>query len=192
MRVVLLLAIAICSPTSLAAVTTFGSTNASRCYEESNMPLSDYGLRYCNAAIKDDQLLLKDLAATYTNRGIIYGATGRLEEAMADHNQAMLIAPDMAKIYVNRGNIFHQMHEYDKALEDYEKALELGNVALDIVHYNRALAFIRLKRWDDAREALEQALEINPNSTRVKRKLEQFAAPEEQPTPQVVAPEENG
>ena len=80
--------------------------------------------------------------------------------------------------------------EYDKALADYDKALELDNVARDIVFYNRSLTLIRLKRWDDARAALESALEINPDSRRVKRKLEQFNAPTEKPSSVVVSPDD--
>ena len=170
------------------AKTTFGSDNATRCYQESNNPFTTFGLRFCDEAIKKDDLMIKDLAATYTNRGIIHAANGDLASAMADHDEAMLLAPDMGKIYVNRGNVWHQMHEYDKALADYDMALELANVAPDIVHYNRSLTLIRLKRWDDARQALEKALEINPDSARVKRKLEQFNSPKDQPSPAVVDP----
>ena len=92
--------------------TTFGSDNATRCYQESNSPLSNGGLRYCTFAIRNDDLMIRDLAATYTNRGIIYAANGKLEEAMKDHDEAMLLAPGMGKIYVNRGNVFHQTHQY--------------------------------------------------------------------------------
>ena len=170
--------------------TTFGSDNATRCYQESNMPHSRHAARYCTDAIRNDHLLLRDLAATHTNRGIIYAANGRFEEAMKDHNEAILLAPGMAKIYVNRGNVFHQFHEFDKALEDYDRAIELANVALDIVYYNRSLTLIRMKRWDEARLALETALEINPNSSRVNRKLDQFNAPKEKPSAIVVNPKD--
>ena len=171
--------------------TTFGSTNARLCYQESSMPFSDAGIRYCTKAIREDDLVLRDLAATYTNRGIIYAANGRLTEALEDHDQALLISPEMAKIYVNRGNVLHQTHDYEGAIVDYDKAIELANVSLDIAYYNKALSLIRLKRWDDAREALEKALEENPESGRVKRKLAQFDAPKEQPSPAVVSPEQN-
>lgn len=175
---------------SAQSKTSFGSDNATRCYRESNQPLSDHGLRYCDEAIRNDELMIRDLAATYTNRGIIYAANGKLEEAMSDHNQAVLLAPTMGKIFVNRGNVYHQTHNYDLALADYQTALELKNVAADIVHYNRALSLIQLKRWDDARASLEAALEHNPNSGRVKRKLEQFNAPREKPSSVVVSPED--
>ncbi len=168
--------------------TTFGSDNAALCYQESNAPLSDYGLRYCTNAIRKDNLLPRDLAATYTNRGIIHAATSQLEKAMQDHNEALRLTPGVGKIYINRGNVFHQTRKYDKALADYARAVELAKVPLDIVYYNKALTLIKLKRWDDARESLEQALAINPDSTRVKQKLDQFNAPQEKPRAVVVDP----
>jgi len=190
MRYFLFLLLAVHAPGVFAqAKTSFGSDNATRCYQESNAPFSDYGLRYCTDAIRNDNLVLKDLAATYTNRGIIYAANGRLEKALEDHNEALLLSPQMGKVYVNRGNVYHQTHEYEKALADYNKAIELANVKLDIAYYNKALTLIRMKRWDDARNALEKALEINPDSSRVKRKLSQFDEPKERPTPVVVTPE---
>ena len=170
--------------------TTFGSDNATRCYQESNTPFSTGGIRSCTDAIRKDDLTIRDLAATYTNRGIIYAANGQLDKAMKDHNEAVLLAPGMAKIYVNRGNVYHQTHEYPNALADYDKALELANVPLDIVYYNRSLTLIRLKRWDDARASLEAALKINPESSRVKRKLDQFNAPKEKPSATVVNPDD--
>lgn len=169
----------IVSATQLAyatSKTTFGSDNATRCYEESNTPFSTHGLMFCSDAIIKDDLLLRDLAATHTNRGIIYAANGQLDRAMKDHNKAASLAPKMGKIYVNRGNVYHQTQEYVTALADYDRALELANVPLDVVHYNRSLALLQLKRWDDALAALHAALAINPESPRVKRKLDQLSS----------------
>jgi tetratricopeptide (TPR) repeat protein len=170
--------------------TTFGSDNATRCYQKSNTPFSTHGIVFCTDAIRQDNLLLRDLAATHTNRGIIYAANDQLDRAMKDHNTAALLAPGMGKIYVNRGNVYHQTHEYVTALADYGRALELANVQLDIVHYNRSLTLIRLKRWDDALAALETALAVNPESARVKRKLDQLNALKEKPSTTVVNPDD--
>ena len=180
-----------CNNSLAQSKTSFGSDNATLCYQESNRPLSEHGIRYCNDAIRQDDLTLRDLAATYTNRGIIYAANGKLEEAMKDHNQAAEMAPGMGKIFVNRGNVYHQTHEYERALADYDTALALDNVAPDIVYYNRSLTLIRLKQWDDARASLEAALKHNPDSRLVKRKLEQFNAPKEKPNSMVVTPDDH-
>ena len=168
--------------------TTFGSNNATRCYQQSNTPFSKHGIVFCTDAIRQDNLLLRDLAATHTNRGIIYAANDQLDRAMKDHNKAALLAPGMGKIYVNRGNVYHQLHEYVTALADYDRALKLANVPLDIVHYNKSLALIRLKRWDDALIALETALAINPESARIKKKLDQLNAPQKNPGTTTIPP----
>ncbi len=175
MRTISLITLALLSLHALAQnKTSFGTDNATRCYQESNAPLSTHGLSFCTKAIRHDDLLLGDLAATHTNRGIIFSANGELKKAMKDHRKALLIAPKMGKIYINRGNVFHQERKYDLALKDYEKAIELGNVPLDIAHYNRSLALIKLKHWENAILALETSIEINPESKRVRRKLEEL------------------
>ena len=89
------------------------------------------------------------------------------------------------------GNVYHQTKNYVTALADYDKALELANVPLDIVHYNRSLALIRLKRWDDALDALQAALAINPESDRVKRKLDHLNAQKEKLSTTAVKPGDN-
>ena len=141
--------------------TVLGSTNANSCYHESNHPSSQYGLKYCTRAIEQDQLGRRDLAATYNNRGIIYAANGKLQEAMADHNQAAEIAPRMGKVFLNRGNVHHRFKDYTQALSDYDRAMTLGKVPLDVLHYNRALTLIQMKRMDAARASLRKALQAN-------------------------------
>ena len=142
--------------------TVLGSTNANSCYHQSNRPSGGQGLKYCTRAIEQDQLPKRDLAATYNNRGIIYAAQGKLQQAMADHNQAAALAPRMGKVYLNRGNVHHRYKDYAQALQDYEQAQTLGHVPLDVLHYNRALTLIGMKRWGEARASLERALRARP------------------------------
>ncbi len=157
--------------------TSFGTGNAGICYQASQLPRSDYGIRYCTRAIRKDSLQRHDLAATYTNRGIIYSALGRFDAAMMDYNQALLLTSKTAKIYINRGNTFQRLHEYEKALADYDRALAPDEVALDALYYNRALALLRLERWDEAKGSLEAGLEANPRAERLRRKLEALNTP---------------
>lgn len=164
-----------CALAYAQAKSSFGSTDASRCYSESNAPISVQGADYCTAAIKSGDLMVRDLAATYTNRGIIYAANKRYQEAMSDHNEALRLTPDTAKVLVNRGNVHHRKKDYDLALADYNRALELGGVAKDIIYFNRALTLISQQRWDDARADLQAALAINPNSIRAMNKLKQLS-----------------
>ena len=94
-----------------------------------------------------------------------------LLQALKDHNQAARLKADLAKIYVNRGTVFHRLKEYEKALSDYQKALELGEVPIDIIQYNRALSLQKMKMDAEALTALKVGLGHNPNSHRIKEKI---------------------
>ncbi len=148
-------------------------------------PLSDYGVQFCTQAILHDDLLLSELAATYTNRGIIQVANGLYEEALEDYNEAIRLDPDNGKIYLNRGNVQFRMHEHDEAIADYDRALELANVPLDTAWYNRAIIMIKIKRWDEAIASLKEALAVKPDSAKIRRKLAELGVdvePESQQT----------
>ena len=159
------------------AQSSFGKSDANICYQASQLPQSDYGLRYCTRAIRKDDLLRHDLAATYTNRGIIYSTLGKFDAALEDFNQALELTTKTANIYINRGNTYQRLREYEKALADYDRALAPFGVALDSLYYNRALALIRLERWDEARTALKNALQANPQAERIRRAMEALDAP---------------
>ncbi|MEX0943407.1 MAG: tetratricopeptide repeat protein [Pseudomonadales bacterium] len=154
-----------------AASTTLGSSDASRCFQESQFALSDTGIEYCNRAIASGNLTRRDLAATYSNRGIIYSNIGKYQNALADHNKAIEIMPDLAEAYINRGNVYYHTHDYALALSDYETASSKGARPAHTPYYNKALTLIRLNRKDDAKAAFENALEHSPESTKIKQQL---------------------
>ena len=111
------------------------------------------------------------MAATYTNRGIILAAGGNLLQALEDHNQAAQLKADLSKIYINRGTVLHRLKEYKRALINYQKALELGEVPIDIVQYNRALTLQKMEKNTEALIALKIALSHNPSSFKVREKI---------------------
>ena len=102
---------------TLAADTVLGPRNAYLCFEESRWSKSIRGISYCDRAIADDKSLSKrDLAATYSNRGIIYSANSIYDLAIRDHNKAIAIRPLLAQAIVNLGNVYFRMGEYEKAI----------------------------------------------------------------------------
>lgn len=153
------------------AGTTLGHTNALRCFLESRFVLSIEGIHFCDDAIKKDGLTRRDLAATYSNRGIINAGNGRYERALRDHSKAISITPTLGQIYVNRGNVYYHTHEYEKALADYDIALEVGGSLVHSTYFNRGLALLKMKRIEDAINSLHEALAITPNSKKIKRAL---------------------
>ena len=156
--------------------TSFGSGNAAQCFFFSGNPSSLSDAKVCTDAIRYDDLSKRDLAATHTNRGIIRARSGKLRQALEDHNQAVRLKADLSKIYINRGTVFHRLGEYEKALIDYQKALELGEVPRDIVQYNIALSLQKMKKHREALMALEIALSYNPNSPKVRAKIETISS----------------
>jgi|TARA_B100001964_G_scaffold208266_1_gene240741 tetratricopeptide (TPR) repeat protein len=164
-----------------AASTMLGPTDAMRCYKESSFPLSGQGTSYCTDAISRGELTRRDLAATYSNRGIIYMKNGKFEKALKDHNKAVEIKPDLPQVHINRGNLLYHTHDYEEALVDYDKALENAKGLGAVTLYNKALVLLRMRRISEAKAALEKALEINPQSNRVISKLKDIATLDEAP-----------
>ncbi len=160
-----------------ASSTTLGSTDAQRCFDESRLPLSDYGLTYCDTAIKKGDLTRRDLAATLSNRGIILARNGRYTEALMDHERAIATLPDMAELYINRGNAHYHTLDYASALADYQKAADLGASPLHTPWYNMGLTYMRLQQTDEAKQAFERALESSPGSEKIRSQLESLKEP---------------
>ena len=176
-RAFLFLTLMFCTAWSFGqSKTSFGSGNAAQCFILSGNASSLSDTRVCTDAIRHDKLSKRDLAATHTNRGIILAAGGKLLQALEDHNQALRLKGDLSKIYINRGTVFHRLKKYEKALIDYQRALELGEVPVDIVQYNKALSLQKLEKHTEALIALEIALSHNPNSVRVREKIKTISS----------------
>lgn len=166
-------------PASLVAAssTTIGATDAQRCFDESRLPLSDYGLTYCDNAIKKGDLTRRDLAATLSNRGIILARIGRYSEALQDHEKAIATLPNLAELYINRGNAYYHTLDYASALEDYRRAADLEAHPRHTPWYNMGLTHMRLRQLEEARQAFERALELSPGSDKIRAQLESLADP---------------
>lgn len=159
-----------------AASTILGMSNAVRCYEESLFPFSNRGISYCNDAIRHDDLTLRDLAATYSNRGIIHLKNGRFQKAMDDHDQAVRLNPDIPQVHINRGNALFYAHEYEEALVEFDMAIATHAGLVGTSLFNKALTLLKMRRLKDAVVTLEKALESDPESKRIKNVLEEIVS----------------
>lgn len=130
------------------------------------------GIRYCDEAISKGDLSRRDLAATYSNRGLIYAGNGEMKRALADHNKAIEILPTLSQAYINRGNVYHHMSRYEDALADYRRAIDLATGPRHVPHYNAGLTLLKMKRTDEALAAFKTALEFQPDSHRIQSKIE--------------------
>ena len=153
------------------AGTLLGKGSAEQCFEESQLVFSTRGLAYCDNAIQKESLRKYDLAATYSNRGIIYGGNGRYQLAIRDHTKAIELIPTLGQAYVNRGNAYYHSLDYELALSDYDQALLVGGSQLRLTHINRCIVLLKLHRIDEALIAAQKAVELAPNSKRANKLL---------------------
>jgi tetratricopeptide (TPR) repeat protein len=157
------------------ATTTIGSGPAENCASVARA--GGYGNineNTCTEALEARDLVRRDQAATFVNRGIMRLRSGNYLNAIADFDSAIQLVPDMGEAYVNRGAASIKLGRFDASLMDLNRGLELGVDEPAKAYYNRALAYEGL---DDLRAAYfdyRRASEINPQWQEPKTQLVRF------------------
>jgi tetratricopeptide (TPR) repeat protein len=152
-----------------AAMSVFGSPAAVTCFEQADAGSTDP--RTCNKALQDPDMIDRDRASTYVNRGIIYNNARKMNLALADFAAALAIDSNIAEAYLNRGNSKFFQGKLDDAIADYTHALDLKIDRVSAAHYDRALAYVALGRLTDAKADLEAALAADPDFKQAKDQL---------------------
>jgi tetratricopeptide (TPR) repeat protein len=163
MRTLFIVMAVVASVSAHAAQTIFGSSSAEACYRAATVGPRLTELDPCDEAIKTGDLTRVDLAATYSNRGIILANGGQLDRAVADHNIAVQLDPQSVRAYVNRANTLFRARRYAEALADYDHAIELSAGEFAVAFYNRSFVHLALAHRDEARRDLEQAATLAPH-----------------------------
>lgn len=168
------------SPFSAGAqsVTILGdSADARECYFSAGIAIqmqstSRAEIETCSNALDLQVLRVRDRAATYVNRGILYAANEQYLEAVKDYERAMKLYPKFGAIYVNRGNLFFLGESYDSAIMEYTKALNLDLRQDYVAYLNRGMAYEKLGKLADAESDYRLAIELAPEWSVAKSKLE--------------------
>lgn len=169
----IVIAFALVSPTALnaqMAVSTFGATDAQLCYEDARDDMSS-NADHCDEALKTAGMTERDRIATYVNRGLILNRAGRLNEALADFDEALSRDDGTAEAYLNRGNTYYLMRRYDEAIEDYRASLDYDLAKAHVAWYNIGLAYEAQNDPAKARSAYQTSLELNPDFGPAQAKL---------------------
>jgi Flp pilus assembly protein TadD len=66
-------------------------------------------------------------AAAYLERGIVRGAQGDFDGAIADFGKVLELNPESAKAYANRGVILLMQGQETAAQDDFERAFKLDS-----------------------------------------------------------------
>ncbi|MCP5179702.1 MAG: hypothetical protein H6993_12635 [Pseudomonadales bacterium] len=134
------------------------------CYRQTQLDSRMPDVEQCDVAIEYQSLERVDLAATYMNRGILLARAGKLKAALADQDKAIAIAPEMSQGFINRSNVRVRMKQYAQAMQDLDTAVGIGDVALGVAYYNRALLFQKIGDLDAARHDARKASALAPES----------------------------
>ena len=94
--------------------------------------------------------------------GAANNAQGKLEEAIAAHNKALLIKPDFAEAHNNIGAAFQSQGKFEEASAAYNKAL-LIKPDYARAHYNLGNTLQELGRSKDAEASYRKAISLKPD-----------------------------
>ncbi|MCP5146280.1 MAG: tetratricopeptide repeat protein [Gammaproteobacteria bacterium] len=163
----------LCANVQGQSVTIFGGNSLARdCYRNATMAvkLSDFvshsAIEPCDTALEHGDMSMRDRAATFVNRGIIYANMQLYTDAVRDYEKALKMRPDFAETYINRGNIFFLGRAYLRAIEDYTTALEkMSSDNLHVAYLNRGMAYERIGDAALAEQDYRRALELSPGWT---------------------------
>ncbi len=154
-----------CSQAYGAETILFGSNrDAIACYQGATVHPESADVATCTSAIKNGHLSPSDLAATYSNRGIILANNGHLTEAIQDQITAVKLDPSSPRVHNNFANAYYRAKQHQKALDEYTKAISLSGGTLAPAYFNRGLLHVTLGDKDAARKDLQQAAALAPDT----------------------------
>ncbi len=61
------------------------------------------------------------------NAGLDHQEQGRLEEAIAEYDEAIKLNPEFAAAFKNRGVVYGELGQVGRAIQDYQTAISLNS-----------------------------------------------------------------
>jgi Tfp pilus assembly protein PilF len=111
--------------------------------------------------VEDGISLFPSSAELYSLKGLIYIASGGVEEGKQQIRKAMTIKKDAPRI-LKWGAILMAEGEEDEAVEQIKQSIDL-KPRYAMAHATLAMAFLSLGETDEARKELDTARDIDPN-----------------------------
>ena len=98
-------------------------------------------------------------------RGIVYGAKGDSDKAIADYTEAIRLDPKRTDAYFNRGSAWAHKKDYDKAVADYTEAIRL-NPKDGNAFNSRGITYFDMGEFPKAITDHTEAIRLDPKYTR--------------------------
>jgi tetratricopeptide (TPR) repeat protein len=105
-------------------------------------------------------------AGVYWLRSAILFEQSKIEDALADLDQAIVVAPREAEGYFRRGQIYAAQERYEEALEDFNQGITLAPNVPNLYEL-RGQVHQQLENYDAAVTDFSSAIELDPNNARV-------------------------
>jgi len=115
----------------------------------------------CSAAISSGQYKADRLAELYNSRGAEWRLRFDFARAIADYDEALLLAPHYVAALNNRCWALAAIGRVKEALDDCNVSLRV-RPGFDIAHHNRGFAHFRAGNFGEALADLELTLKANP------------------------------
>ena len=162
------------TPAFAQALSVFGQSDGSLCYEQSRDGMSPQeAVATCSRALAG-MMSNDERAYTYVNRSINYNLLGRYDDALDDINAAFDLIPDLPEAYLSRGNTNYLQRNYLDAIEDYSTALDRGVGDAHKAYFNRALAHEELKDYELAYQDFKSSVDEDPTFGPAVERLELY------------------
>ena len=97
------------------------------------------------------------------NAGVALQQQGRLEDAVAEYDQAIRLSPQFADAYLNRGLAYIQLEQYERAVQGYDEAIRLNPQDAGLYN-NRGNAYEGLEQYERAIQDYDEAIRLNPRA----------------------------
>jgi tetratricopeptide (TPR) repeat protein len=99
----------------------------------------------------------------HNNLGLAYKAAGRLNDAVAEYQQAIRCRPDNASAFNNLGILYAEKRMTEAAVAEFQRAIS-ADPGFGNAYANLGLVYLQTGRNEQALAACERALKLSPNS----------------------------
>lgn len=157
-----------------AVVIVVGGGAGTQCYATAEFGDPFKAFDICSKALADQQMSVRDRAATYVNRSVVRLRVHDYNGAVADCDLSIARVPTIGEAYVNRGAALINLGRSQDALTDLNKAIDLGLDKVHLAYYNRGLAKEKLNDARGAYADYKKALDLDPTFTMAAEELKRF------------------
>jgi tetratricopeptide (TPR) repeat protein len=97
----------------------------------------------------------------YSNLGVIYGDSGRNEDAITSFKKAVEVKPDYTQAWYNLGKTYEKIGKYEEAIESLKRAIELRPEYAQ-AYNDLGVAYSAMGKSEEALTAFRRAIELRP------------------------------